>query len=188
MIYHLPPLACPEPHHEEAGSFQPIPSFSYLLFLTFMPNLITTPTHTQTADAMFDAVFERSHQFRIEMPFDQASRFLHRIGQYNEFEAARVLDALERVDALIPRKFFGEGNRNNGERAYTLSLGREGSPVLYLELYEWGWCKGPALSDDAIEAICREMELIGKADEATCDRQIISCNNGRKVTFRFWWD
>lgn len=146
---------------------------------------ITTGTNTQTlADAIFDAVFEKSHHFRIDMEFDDICQFIRRIGGYNEFEAATVLEALERVDQLIPKKFYNAGNPNNGERSYTLSIGREGSPILHLTRYEWG--VNSPLDDETMKAVCREMELIGKADQS--DFEVFDLGAGRKVTFRFWWD
>ena len=79
----------------------------------------------QAADEMFEAVFERSLHFLIEISFERAWQFLRRIVRYNEFHAADVLDALERVDALIPKTYYGEGNPNNGARSYTINVGRE---------------------------------------------------------------
>jgi hypothetical protein len=141
-------------------------------------------TDIQAADEMFEAVFERSLHFRIEMSYERAWQFLRRIESYNAFSAANVLDALERVDALIPKSFYGEGNPNNGQRSYTISVGREGSPVIYLERYEFGeerW-----LPEETLRLICREMEVIGMADESDYDAEPFP--GGRKVTFRFWWD
>ena len=147
----------------------------------------TIGPQTQThADRMFDAVFEQSGHFRIEMPYEDAYQFIRRIDQYNEFESGTVLDALESIDRLIPRKFYGEGNPNNGERAYNIALGREGSPVIYLELYEWDATE--RLSDDLLKLICQEMELNGRADEANCEIHRTLGPDSRKLTFRFWWD
>ena len=134
---------------------------------------------------IFDAVFDRTLHFRIEMEYDVVCQFIRRIGQYNDFRAETVLEALDRIDRRIPRSFYGEGNPNNGQRSYTLSVGREGSPVLYLERYEWD--HENRLSDDELHAICREMQVSGHADEADFEvTPTLSCH--RKVTFRFWWD
>ena len=128
-------------------------------------DVITIGQQTQTiADQMFDAVFEHSGHCLIEMSFDEACQFIRRIEEYNEFQADYVLTALENIDRLIPRKYYGEGNPNNGQRSYSISVGREGSPVIYLERYEWD--KEDGLTEETITAICREMELIGRADDA----------------------
>jgi hypothetical protein len=151
------------------------------------PQVITTgPEAQQTADTIFDAVFERSLQFQIELAFEETRAFIRRINQYNDFHWSRVLDALDHVDQRIPRRQYGAGNPNNGQRDYTLRIGREGSPVLYLDRLEVGH-KVP-LTDAAVAAICQEMELIGKADEADASVEPLSFASGRKVTFRFWWD
>jgi hypothetical protein len=149
-------------------------------------NATTIGPKTQThGDAIFDAVFEHALHFRIEMSYEDARQFIRRIDQYNDFQAETVLDTLDRIDRLIPRKFYGEGNPNNGERSYTVSVGREGSPVLYLERYEWA--DDQPLSDDLLSFVCREMEIHGLADEADYEATPTIGNN-RKITFRFWWD
>jgi hypothetical protein len=151
------------------------------------PQVITTgPKAQQTADAIFDAIFERSLHFQVELDFDAIRAFIRRINQYNDFHWAHVLDALDDVDRLIPRRQYGAGNPNNGQRDYALRIGREGSPVLYLDRLELGH-KVP-LKDSCIKAICEEMQLIGKADEANASIEPLSFASGRKLTFRFWWD
>ena len=57
------------------------------------------------ANRIFDGVFDNSLDFKIEMPYESAIQFIRRIESYNAFEAGNVIDALERVDSLIPRKF-----------------------------------------------------------------------------------
>jgi hypothetical protein len=138
------------------------------------------------ADQIFDAVFERSLHFAIELDFDQASRFIRRIDRYNDFQWAHVLDALEEIDRLIPRRTYGAGNPHNGERDYTLRIGRDGSPVLYLDRLEFG--DRERMTDERMQAICSEMELIGQADEAEVSVKPTGLLSGRRITFRFWWD
>ena len=147
---------------------------------------ITTGKNTQIGDAIFDGVFENSLDFRIEMDYDVGRQFIRRIDQYNAFFSANVLAALDAIDELIPRMRFGEGNPNNGRRDFKISLGREGSPVLYIERIEWGDTE--RLSDDRIRLICREMQSVAAADEADSSIEPLPLSGGRKVTFRFWWD
>jgi hypothetical protein len=148
------------------------------------PNLTLTGPQTQTADRLFDAVFNHSLGFRIELPHEVALGFIERIGLYNEFEAGSVLDALARVDRLIPRCAFGPGNPNNGNRDYTIEVGREGSPVIYLKRFEW--LTELPMSEEQMKAVCLEMQLNGKADEA--DYEVNDFGQHRRITFRFWWD
>jgi hypothetical protein len=149
---------------------------------------LTTGPNTHThSDRLFDAVFNASLHFRVELDYDNTCRFIERIHRYNDFESGSVLQALAAIDRLIPRRFYTIGNPNNGERRYRLSVGREGSPVLYLEYYEW--CGNPPLDDATSQTICREMELTGHADEADCEIDDLPFMGGsRKLTFRFWWD
>lgn len=151
------------------------------------------PTHTITignaaqaaADQVFDGVFDQSLNFAIELEFEQARQFIRRINQYNDFHWARVLDALDTIDRLIPGYDYGPDNPNNGHRSYTVKVGREGSPVLYLERYEWG--NKERLTDDRIEMIRSSMETIALADEADVKIEALAIG-GRRIEFRFWWD
>ena len=148
-------------------------------------NLTLTGPQTQIADNIFGAVFDHSLDFRIELSYDVAIRFIERIGLYNEFAAATVLDALTRVDRMIPRSAFGPGNPNNGSRDYRIEVGREGSPVIYLKRFEW--LTEQPMTEEQMKAVCLEMELCGRADEATYTDRVFG-QNGRVITFRFWWD
>jgi len=139
-----------------------------------------------TADAIYEAIFDRSFNFRIQLPYETALSFIRRIDHYNEFNWSTVTDALERIDGLIPRSQYKQGNPNNGKRDYKISVGREGSPVIYLERLEFfntSWLDTPTM-----KAICREMELIASADESHYHIEDSVFLPGRKVEFRFWWD
>ena len=68
-----------------------------------MHAVISPESHIQTANQIFDGVFDQSLDFRVEMPYDAAMHFLRRIGAYNNFQAEKVIEAMRRVDALIPR-------------------------------------------------------------------------------------
>lgn len=129
---------------------------------------------------LFNAVFPRSANFRIELDFDAVIDFIQQIGDWNDFSPGRVIDALEAADRLIPRC------SRSGDRTYNISVGREGSPILYLERDEYPWSK--RLSESAIRAICQEMELMAHADDAHCDIRDFAYSKGRHIEFRFWWD
>ncbi len=139
---------------------------------------ITTGYHTQLADKMFDAIFENVLDFRIELSDEAARQFIRRIKAYNNFDADAVLTALDIIDRLIPRQNYGEGNPNTGQRDYRLSVGREGSPVIYLDRWQFR----DELSEDRMQLICCKMQALALADEADYTVE------GRHVQFRFWWD
>ena len=105
------------------------------------------------------------------------------IDRYNEFHAPEVIDALGHIDRVIPRKWYEIRSPYNGERDYTISVGREGSPVIYIDRFERPSTR--PLTDHAMKTICREMELIRRPD----DFSIHDFRSGsRRIKFRFWWD
>lgn len=148
--------------------------------------ITTGQTEQIHADAMFDAVFDHALGFRIDMSYPEAQAFIRRIDQYNEFEAGSVLDALDEIDRLLPKRYFNPGNPNNGGRSFKISVGREGSPVIYIEMYEYE--EFDALTEDTLKAVCQEMTVIGRADESDYEVEPLGGFGGRKITFRFWWD
>jgi hypothetical protein len=164
-------------------------SFIHHFPLSIMPTeAITAPAQQQIQPVtdLYDAVFERSANFRIELPFEQAASFIRRVDEYNDFSAPIVLEALEHIDRLMPRKYCGPGNPNNGHRDYSISVGREGSPVIYLTRLEF--FESPELEDATMKAICREMGVFGQADEADYHVDEFAFARGRRISFRFWWD
>jgi len=125
---------------------------------------ITPPATNKTLqiDDLFDSVIANSSQFRIELSHEAALGFIQRIGQYNDFCPSEVIDALDHVDRHIPRKWYGIRDPRNGERGYQLFVGREGSPVIYLERREMPSSR--PLTKHVMNTICREMDLIGRSD------------------------
>lgn len=148
---------------------------------------ITTPAKRKIGQDVFNAVFPNSLDFRIQLPYSDAIEFIRLIGDYNNFEPGTVIDSLERVDRLIPRRSYGPGNPNNGQRDYHISIGREGSPVIYIERHEFSFTSN-WLDEPTMKTICREMELCGLADESDYTVQELTGFSGRRIEFRFWWD
>jgi len=150
---------------------------------------ITPPAERNIGQDVFDAVFPNSLDFRVQLPYSDAIEFIRLIGDYNNFQPGTVTDALERIDWLIPRTHHATDHPDNGQRNYRLSVGREGSPVIYIERYEFGFLEQSVhrLSEATMQTICQEMELCALADEASVD--VVELSGGsRKITFRFWWD
>jgi hypothetical protein len=151
------------------------------------PSQIASARELAAADEIFEAVFERSTQFRIELPWEQAIQVIRRIDRWNEYEAERVIEALEHVDEAMPRKYCGENHPSNGERDFTIAVGLKGSPVIYLERREYR--SSIPMQESAMKAACQAVKLIGRADEAFYDiDQSYPYSPGRKITFCFWWD
>ena len=144
-----------------------------------LTNVITPPApHTiAPADEMFDAVFPRSSNFRIEMDWDTALGFIRRIDQWNEFDSDAVVNVLETIDDIIPKTI-------DGERGFRIIIGCEFSPVIYLQRYE---SDDSHLTNEVMQSICTVMELCARADDAHFDIRELS-GDCRRIDFRFWWD
>lgn len=143
------------------------------------------------AQTIFDATWEESGNFRMELDYDLACAYIECIGQYNDFDPSLVLTALEHVDDIIPTMQYGEGNPNNGKRDYKISVGREGSPVIYINRYELHRMDSPKvpLTPDMVTHVKTAMEGIAQADEADCKVEDYRQHGmGLRYTFRFWWD
>ncbi len=143
------------------------------------------------ADSIFDAVWENTFGLRITLEWDIALAFIERIGEYNDFDSKKVLQALQYIDEIIPRMKYGDGNPNNGLRDFKISVGREYSPVIYIErfeLYRSDFPKNP-LTGEMVKRICGIMTDVALADESDCeiiDNQDLGM--GKSFEFRFWWD
>lgn len=168
----------------------------YLLPTHSMNNTIENALAKQEADIMFDAVWKRSGHHRLELDWDIARAFIERIAAYNDFDAKNVLHALDLVDQIIPRMHYdalvdGQVNPNNGRRAFRISVGREGSPVIYIDLYELHRFDSPKypMTPEMVEKIKTIMTSVGVADESDCTVEDLTAHNmGKSYEFRFWWD
>lgn len=148
------------------------------------------------ADMIFDAVWPNTLGCKLELGWEEARQFIRRIDQYNDFDHEKVLHALDLIDAAMPRMSYGNmpdgrPNPNNDKRNFTIEVGRERSPVIYLELYELHSYGNPTvpMTPEKVEYIKSVMHEVGMADEYDCDVQDYRKHGmGIRYTFRFWWD
>lgn len=142
----------------------------------------------------YKKVFDLSLDMRIKLSYDEVINVVDAIGGYNEFAYENVKSMMEQIDALIPRVYYNENNPNNGTRAYEMSIGREGSMVIYYTLHSYDDIGSKANTVAKVRALEKEIKKIahetGLADE--CD---MTYKNDDRVfkTFeeleiRIWWD
>ena len=113
---------------------------------------------------------------------------------YNEYNKYTVMGAMKQIDQIIPREKYGKDNPNNGNRSYEITVGRESSPVMYLEMKHIGWNgtdpKDEVLSEEDVKKIKDIMRTEGLCDEADYELEETQAFGNRWAIekFRFWWD
>jgi len=137
------------------------------------------------------AVFEDTMKMRVEVSFPTAIGFFAVLRSYNNLDSTKMRILLQTLDALIPKVQYpdvgGRQNPNNGKRSYTVHVGRESSPVLYIHRYLYR--NNPPLSQELIVAVNRAAKE-ALADEISYRQECID-DGPMSVSieeFRFWWD
>ncbi|HRH55422.1 MAG TPA: hypothetical protein PK609_00975 [Candidatus Paceibacterota bacterium] len=137
------------------------------------------------------SVFEDTLNMRIEVSFEEALGFFSLLRSYNQLEGARVHELLHAIDDAIPRTAYPDtaagANPNNGKRAYSICVGREGSPVLYIKRYVHE--KEDPLPTERVRLIKRAARK-ALADEIDYEMEDVGIPGyGVRIEqFRFWWD
>jgi hypothetical protein len=146
-------------------------------------------THIEVANKDFyKAMFEMSQQQKVQLPFDDIIEYVEAVGSYNNFDANKIKGFLYEMDKLIPRKNYGGDNPNNGLRDYKISFGREGSPVMYVEMFYYADVRSFAEVKKNWDEIKRLSEIMALADEADMETEENQLYNSKVIKMRFWWD
>lgn len=146
-------------------------------------------THIEVADKDFyKAMFEMSHHHRVQLPYEKIVEYIEAVGTYNNFDAYKMKEFLAEMDKLIPRKYYNEGNLNNGQRAYELAFGRESSPVLYVKLFFFADVRNYSEVKQNWDKIKNLAESVAMADEISMDEQSDTMLNCKMLEMRMWWD
>jgi len=113
------------------------------------------------------------------------------IQAYNDFDWEIINQALE--DYANVKRFYNEGNLNNGKDLLTFDIGRESSPVLYIKLFNYSIAQAQntyktesgeirTYSQEQFEKDMKALGALAKADE--CDFGA----DGVYTYCRLWWD
>ena len=157
---------------------------------------------TDLEKAAFKHVFESTLHLKFEIKtaskveLEKAVQpYLETIGDYNEFNPERVMAMLKEFDKIAPTKHYSEGatNPNEGSRVWDVSIGREGSCVLYIHWYDFGWNNYD--KGNMVEAV-RHLKRIAideaKADECDYEDETLGAGISNAVahkhSVRIWWD
>lgn len=142
---------------------------------------------------MFENSLQHKMQFRPDYAMEDIHTYINAIGSYNEFNTEKVLTMIDKIDSLIPRAYYSETNPNNGNRLWTMDIGREYSPVIYITI-EVKSLGEDSFNPDIVPIIITEGEALAKearADEIS--HEIHESEAGTRyhykcLEFRFWWD
>lgn len=136
----------------------------------------------------FVLIFEQCLNFNIEILNnygklgdcnEQLARLIiEKVGGYNNFNISQFDKILHYLNDNF-LKYYNEGNPNNNSRNFTVSFGRESSPVLYIRIY--------TDNENSARKILNDFEHITNANEVTI-ATISPAWKGISATFRLWWD
>lgn len=122
----------------------------------------------------------RNLDFRVKCEsLNDLKQCVNIIRAYNEFDAERINEALDQHASK--KAYYNEGNPNNGKDKYTFTVGREGSPVMYVELY--------AANDEEVKEFKSAMEYLSRkalADEFSIKEDKFA--GSTMLQARLWWD
>lgn len=128
----------------------------------------------------------RNLNFRAECEsFDDFAKCIDLIESYNEFDADQMRIVLKQY--LNLKKYYKEGNPNNGNDFFKFEIAREGSPAFYVSFMP-NWDKQVYRNGEptpyTLEQFKTDMEALcayTKADE-------MDIEEGQRVEARFWFD
>lgn len=135
----------------------------------------------------FQYIFNHSLDFAIDLELDhekpnglneqRAIKLVDSIGAYNDFNVVQFDKIITYCNQFT--KYYNENNPNNYSKRYTAKFGREGSPVVYLEI---------DLKDRTeAEQVEEDLKRISNADECWLE-SLKNSYYGVRATFRIWWD
>lgn len=135
----------------------------------------------------FKYIFNHSLDFAIDLELDnekpnglaemRAIKLIDSIGAYNGFNIIKFDKIITYCNKFT--KYYNENNPNNYAKRYTAKFGREGSPVMYIEI---------DLKDkEEAEQVEKDLKEISKADECWLE-SVKSSYFGVRAVFRIWWD
>lgn len=142
---------------------------------------------------MFELSLDHRMNFKPDWSMENITTYIQAIDSYNNFYSKNVLAMIEKIDTIIPRAYYNEGNPNNGNRQWTIDIGRESSPVIYITVE----CKSlntDRIHPDLLPIIISECETAAKAAKADeiwheiKESDENSRYNYKEIVFRFWWD
>lgn len=127
------------------------------------------------------ALDEAALNWSVTVRPDEAAELAAALREYNEATPERLGAIIASVDALIPRKDYGNGNPNTGGMHHEYRIGREYSRVLYVQIVRTYLPEGFDVA--TLAARIKQVAKGHRADEAW-----VTKDTPHDFEFRIWFD
>ena len=140
--------------------------------------MITTTTPSVEAALVLDS---SSTDFRIALSPDEAVDWASQVGEYNNMPTGAMKQLVDRINIVVPRMQYDEGNPNNGKTFHTIHVGNSGSRFVEVRFYK-GYTDRLDCDLVSLSTMLRNIgdDLQADANETT--------QTNRYFTHRYWWD
>lgn len=127
------------------------------------------------------ALDEEALNWSVTVRPDEAAELAGELRDYNEATRERIAAIVESIDAIIPRKDYGEGSPNAVGMHHEYRIGREYSRVLYVQVVRTYL---PEVFD--LAALAARIKEVAKGNAA--DEAWVTKDTPHDFEFRIWFD
>lgn len=126
----------------------------------------------------------RNLNFRVECKnLEDLQQCVKIIDSYNDFNWKTINKALN--EHVSHKVYYNQDNPNNGNDLFTFHIGREGSPVIYIDFNSKLRAKykiDKTLTQEEFKEIIKNLAKDALADEHSTE------STASGITARLWWD
>jgi len=123
---------------------------------------------------------ELSTDHKIGFRAHQALEFVV-LASHGNANPADVIELINKIDEIVPKKQYGPGNPNNGQSHHLFEIGNESSRVIYVEVITAYLPEGYDRQE-----LAKRLCTLGK--RAHADEVSLWDIDRGSFTIRFWWD
>jgi hypothetical protein len=147
--------------------------------------MVATVTVAGTPPTLYEVLrrLEGLTEWRVTLTPAEAETWAAKVEGYNEHTGADILALVKTINTLMPRMQFGPGNPNNGAPAHRISVGNEGSRVMYVAIGKGYRPQWTGTEWTTLARLFEEARRAAHADEAW-----VVTDDEEDWEYRFWWD